>query len=186
RLKSLLAEGHEGAEVAALRGNHEDMMLEFIDAPEEGGPRWLRNGGFQTMASFGVGGITPTSEGGELIEPAARLAEAAAGVTPMMRDLPAWLGHGSVWFTHAGLHPELPPDLQSERTLIWGTPRFFQFARTDGKWAVYGHYIVDEAHAAQGRVAVDTGAYASGVLSAARIAPGAQDDAEADLSFLTT
>jgi serine/threonine protein phosphatase 1 len=173
--------------VLALRGNHEEMMLEFVDAPELGGPRWLRNGGLQTLASFGVGGITATTEGEELIAPAARLAEAAAEVAPMLRELPAWLGFGSVWFTHAGLDPELPPDLQSERTLVWGTPRFFQFPRKDGRWSVYGHYIVDEAHAAQGRVAVDTGAYASGVLSAARIAPVASGDGdEAELSFLTT
>lgn len=186
RIKTMLAEGHAGAEVLALRGNHEAMMLEFIDDPEGGGPRWLRNGGFQTLASFAVGGIAPETEGEPLIEAAGRLAEAAADVIPMLRALPAWHGFGTVWFAHAGLDPDLPPDLQSERTLIWGTPRFFQFARGDGRWTVYGHYIVDEAHASQGRVGVDTGAYATGILSAAKIAPAQEEGAEATLGFLTS
>ncbi|MEM1313283.1 MAG: metallophosphoesterase [Pseudomonadota bacterium] len=186
RIKTLLAEGHAGAEVLALRGNHEEMMLQFLDDPEGGGPRWLRNGGLQTLASFAVVGVTPEAEGEPLVAAAGRLAEAAADVVPMLRTLPAWHGFGTVWFAHAGLDPDLPPDLQSERTLVWGTPRFFQFARGDGRWAVYGHYIVDEAHAAQGRIGVDTGAYATGVLSAARIAPAPEAGAEATLTFLTS
>ena len=178
RVRALL-DGDWPGEVRALRGNHEEMLLDFVDAPETAGQRFVRNGGLQTLLSFGVGGALPTSEPAELVEPAARLAEAAADVLPMVRALPAWAVFGNLLCVHAGADPELPPDLQSERTMTWGTPRFFQMPRTDGLWCVYGHYVVDEAGAAQGRVAVDTGAYHSGVLSAARFADG-------EVGFLTS
>lgn len=156
-------------EVHALRGNHEAMMLEFVDSPEEGGPRWLRNGGLQTMLSFGVGGVQLTSEAEALKDAAARLAASAGPLLDMLRDLPTWTQHGNVLFAHAGGDPETPPELQSDSTLIWGTSRFFQFPRRDGLWCVHGHYVVDEASAAQGRISIDTGAYATGVLSAVRL-----------------
>jgi serine/threonine protein phosphatase 1 len=169
RLRTLLAGGGPAPETRALRGNHEEMMLRFVDAPVEEGPRWLRNGGLQTLLSYGVRGVTLAAEPEAFEEAGARLAEAAADDLPVIRALPVWLRHGSVLFCHAGADPELPPDLQSERTLTWGTPRLFQLPRTDGLWIVYGHYIVDEAVASQGRIAVDTGAYHTGVLSAVRL-----------------
>ncbi|MEO1686681.1 MAG: metallophosphoesterase [Pseudomonadota bacterium] len=185
RLTALLDEGHAGAEVIALRGNHEQMMLDFIEQPADAGPRWIRNGGLQTLASYGVGGVQLTAEG-EALEPAAAALDAALGPSrATVEGLDVWHRFGTVIFAHAGGDPDTPPELQSDRTLTWGTPRFFQFARDDGLWTVYGHYIVDEAHAAQGRIAVDTGAFHSGVLSAARLLPG-EAGAEADLAFLTT
>ena len=167
-------------EVAALKGNHEAMLLDFLDEPERGGPRWLRNGGLQTLLSYGVGGVQISSEGEALDAAAGRLAAAMGAETvEMLRDLPLWLRHGNVLFIHSGGDPATPPELQGENTLIWGTTRFFQMPREDALWTVYGHYVVDEAEASQGRIAVDTGAYATGVLSAARIADG-------EVAFLTS
>lgn len=169
RLRRMLAGDGPAPETLALRGNHEDMMLGFLEDPEREGPRWLRNGGLQTLLSYGVGGVTLAADEDALRDAAERLAAVAADDLPPLRALPVWLRFGTVLFSHAGADPELPPDLQSERTLTWGTPRFFQLPRKDGLWSVYGHYIVDEAGVSQGRIAVDTGAYYSGVLSAVRL-----------------
>ena len=179
RIRGLLAGDSPAGETHALRGNHEAMMAAFAETPEAG-PRWLRNGGLQTMVSYGVGGVELTREGADLTASAAALAAAADADLKMIAELPVWLRFGTVLFSHAGADPDLPPDLQSERTLIWGAPRFFQVTRKDGLWCVYGHYVVDEAHVSQGRVAVDTGAYHSGVLSAVRLETGAEP------AFLTT
>jgi len=43
-------------EVTCLMRNHERMCLDFLAEPEERGGRWLRNGGLQTVASYGVTG----------------------------------------------------------------------------------------------------------------------------------
>jgi serine/threonine protein phosphatase 1 len=38
----------------ALRGNHEDLLLRFLDKPEIFGPDWLQLGGEATLSSYGV------------------------------------------------------------------------------------------------------------------------------------
>lgn len=159
--------------IVCLPGNHEEMMLKFIADPEAHGSRWLRYGGLQTMASFGVGGITPSSGGEALVGAAARLEEAiGADLLAWIRDLPLYWQSGNVAVVHAGADPALPIAEQAEQTLKWGHPDFDRVTRTDGTWVVHGHTIVDQAHAEAGRIAVDTGAYASGRLTAARITPG--------------
>jgi len=40
-------------EVRLLKGNHEQALLEFLDAPERGGP-WMGFGGAETLLSYGV------------------------------------------------------------------------------------------------------------------------------------
>jgi hypothetical protein len=172
----IIIEGVHGEEVYADFGNISPgpiaclkLMAEFVAEPESAGPRWLRNGGLQTLLSYGVGGIASTNDIDGMVEAAERLAELAGPDLAMMQALPVWKRYGQVLFSHAGADPELPPELQSDETLTWGTPRFFQLPRKDGLWCVYGHYVVDEAHASQGRIAVDTGAYHSGVLSAVRL-----------------
>ncbi len=177
RLRGILAHGgwKDGpAEVVALRGNHEEMMVSFVDAPADAGARWLRNGGLQTLMSYEIGGVAPTMDGEALVEVADRFARAAAADLEMVRALPAWARFGKVLFAHAGADPEAPPELQSDRTMTWGVSRFFSIPRRDGLWVVYGHYVVDEAGHAGGRIAVDTGAYYSGVLSAVRLESGAE------------
>ncbi len=168
-LRDLLAGGGPATETVALRGNHEEMMADFVAEPESAGPRWLRNGGLQTLLSYGVGGISSTSDIDGMVEAGERLTQVAAADLAAIEAMPVWRRCGNVLFSHAGADPELPPELQSDETLTWGTSRFFQFPRKDGMWCVYGHYVVDEAGAAQGRIAVDTGAYHSGVLSAVRL-----------------
>src|SRR6056297_3043781 len=40
--------------VHCLMGNHERMLLDALDDPERAAPRWLRNGGLQVLAGFGI------------------------------------------------------------------------------------------------------------------------------------
>lgn len=53
--------------VITLMGNHEEMMLNFLQNPLDNGPRWLRNGGLQTLESFAVTGVSQTSTGGKSV-----------------------------------------------------------------------------------------------------------------------
>ncbi len=150
-----------------LMGNHEDMLLHFLDDPEKGGPRWLRYGGMQTLASFRVRGVRPEMNKGELQDCRDQLHEV------MGDDLIQWLNSlkthelsGNVLVAHAGADPLSPPGLQPEETLVWGHPGFQTVDRRDGIWVVHGHTIVKKAAARRGRIAIDTGAFATGVLSA--------------------
>ena len=158
--------------VTCLMGNHEKMMLDFLDDPEERGPRWLRNGGLQTLASFGIGALTETAPPLQLQHARSALRQALPdGLEDWLRGLPLYWQSGNVVVTHAGADPTHPIQEQERNTLLWGTRDFTKTPRPDGLWIVHGHIVVDTAHAEAGRIAVDTGAYFSGRLTAAAIAP---------------
>ena len=148
-----------------LRGNHEDMLLSFLDDPDDAGPRWLRHGGLQTLESYRV-----TLPDGSMAAARDSLAE-RIGETRIdwLRTLPTVWRSGNVAVTHAGADPSRPVETQDAANRVWGHPDFLTRTRDDGVWVVYGHVVVAEAHSTAGRIAIDTGAYATGRLTAARI-----------------
>lgn len=165
-----LFEMRDDPRMTCLAGNHEDMMLNFIDDPVANGARWLRYGGLQAMASFGVGGINPNSAGDALVTAAKSLEQAiGADLLSWLRDLPTTWQSGNVAIIHAGADPRLPINLQSAQTLKWGHKDFDTVNREDGIWVIHGHTIVEQARARDGRIAIDTGAYATGILTAAHV-----------------
>ncbi len=159
-----------------LSGNHEDMCLKFLDDPEKRAPSWFRNGGLQTVASFGIGDVPASGRGARVIEVRDALAEAMG--QPMilwLRQLPLHWRSGNVAVVHAGADPFAPVEAQAARVLQWGHPEFGTAPRPDRLWVAHGHTIVEQAAAAEGRISLDTGAYATGRLTAARIAPESVD-----------
>lgn len=160
-------------DIIALRGNHEDMLLSFLDAPQEKGARWIRNGGLQTLASFGVTGVSQGTAGVDLKIAADALRRAMGPeLIDWLRLLPLMHQSGNVTVVHAGADPSLPLDQQDHRALTWGHRDFLTTPRRDGQWVLHGHTIVDQPSAAEGRIAIDTGAYATGRLTVARVTPG--------------
>ncbi len=168
----------EAGNVTCLLGNHEDMLLNFLEDPAAQGPRWLRFGGLQTMASFGAPLLAQTADEAEWIAARDHLAEEmGADLIDWIYKCPTSWQSGNIAVVHAGADPMTPIDEQDAHTLVWGHPDFETEDRRDSTWVVHGHTIVDNAIAEHGRISVDTGAYATSVLSAAVIAPG-------DVSFL--
>lgn len=155
------------SKITCLLGNHEAMMLGFLRDPVMNS-NWLRHGGRQTITSFGIPGIPARSDEQALIETRDKLAEA------MGDDLIAWVGalpsvfqSGNVAVVHAGADPNLPMTDQKQDSLTWGHPHFREIPRRDGVWIAHGHTIIEEPIALSGIISVDTGAYATGRLTAA-------------------
>ncbi|WPY96175.1 metallophosphoesterase (plasmid) [Limimaricola variabilis] len=160
-------------DLICLKGNHEAMCLAFLDDPEKHGTRWLRNGGLQTLASFGVGLSGQGTDVERMTAARDAFVEAlGAEGRAWMAALPLQWRSGNIVVVHAAADPAQPLQLQAERTLLWGHPDFENRVREDGIWIAHGHVIHDRPVADQGRIATDTGAYASGRLTAALIAPG--------------
>jgi len=178
-IELLMSSSQNGAQpVFCLRGNHEEMCLRFLDQPEANGARWLKYGGLQTLASYGVrvAGTEPDALRRTRDDLALAMGD---NVIDWLRSRPLMWRSGNVCVTHAGADPARSLDAQSERALLWGHKDFAEKPRADGQWIVYGHVIVDRPNAARGRIAVDTGAYATGRLTAALISQGS-------VRFLTT
>jgi serine/threonine protein phosphatase 1 len=159
------------AETVFLMGNHEQMLLRFLRDPSSGS-RWLRYGGLQTLMSYGVGGVGKLNAEGEASRLRDALTEALGPHLGFIEGLQVSHHAGNLFFTHAGADPNLPVAEQDETTLLWGCKSFWKTDRDDGVWVVHGHFVVDQPTVDRGRVAVDTGAYFSDRLTAARIADG--------------
>ncbi len=163
----------ERTDVICLKGNHEDMLLKFLEDPERHGDRWLRYGGLQTLHSFGV--LINHTQDPELRFRAARNdLEKSLGKTGLkwLERLELSWCSGNVHVVHAGADPSVPMKDQERSVLFWGHPEFLRKPHADGIWIVHGHTIVDEARNEYGRIPVDTGAYATGRLTAALISEG--------------
>ncbi|MEM7189657.1 MAG: hypothetical protein AAF439_08605, partial [Pseudomonadota bacterium] len=65
--------------------------------------------------------------------------------------------------------PNLPMEVQPADTLIWGARDFHKIRRKDDSWIVHGHNIVEQPTVRHGRIALDTGAYATGRLTAMKV-----------------
>ncbi len=170
RSADVLARLQARDDIVCLKGNHEDMMMSFIEDPQNAGPRWLRYGGLQTLASYGVSGVSDTSRGAELETARDQMtAKMGTALIDWLHARPLRYQSGNVAVVHAGADPACPVDQQSNSVLLWGHPDFLKKQRQDGTWVVHGHTIVDDPSAQNGRVSVDTGAYATGRLTAARI-----------------
>lgn len=154
-----------------LMGNHEQMLLRFLREPDTGA-RWLRFGGLQTLMSYGIGSASKLREAGGAARVRADLAEALGPHLGFIEGLRLSHRTGNLFFAHAGADPALPVEEQDVATLLWGCRTFLQTERSDGIWVVHGHTVVEKPVAEHGRISVDTGAYFSGRLTAARITGG--------------
>lgn len=160
----------------ALKGNHEQLLLDFLNDPEGVGPAWMRIGGLQTLASFGISLSTEVQSEAAYRSARDRLYAAMGGpMVAWLNGLPFIWSTGNVHVVHAGADPERPMTDQDPNVLTWGHRDFGRTARSDEQWVVHGHVIVRQATRTEGRIAIDTGAYATGILTAAHVSLGAVD-----------
>lgn len=153
-----------------LAGNHEQLMLDFIDRPTETMNTWLRNGGLQTLASLGIGRGPKSRSSQTAVHLRDQLLDALGpDRLRWLRALPHYLCNGNVVIVHAALDPHRCLAEQVSDTMLWGHAEFPKTPRSDGLWVVHGHTIVPQPVAEQGRISIDTGAYATGRLTSATI-----------------
>lgn len=161
-------------DVTCLKGNHEDMLLRFLRDPGREGGRWIHNGGLETLYSFGISGSHLQMQAEELCDCRDRLQEAMGqSLADWIAGLPTSVLSGNVLVAHAGADPGMAPQQQPEPVLLWGHKSFLRVPRRDGVWVVHGHTIVGTPAAGRGRIAIDTGAFATGRLSAVCLDGGA-------------
>lgn len=166
----LLLQGHpHGFEVRYLKGNHEQMMLDFIAAPLANRP-WTLQGGAETLMSYGVQPPSPVHAKDEdwLAAAGTLRARLPAAHVAFIDALERYIVLGDYAFVHAGVDASRPIEKQTDADLFWARDAFIASKRRFSHRVVHGHTPVDRPFADQRRVAVDTGAYASGTLTAAR------------------
>jgi serine/threonine protein phosphatase 1 len=165
-LAAMAARPSPGLRPVFLKGNHEDLMLDFL----AGGPRalaWLHNGGLATLASYGVA-VPEDPDGAGLAAAAAALAAALpAGHRGFLERLAPHHVAGPYLFVHAGLRPGIPLAAQDEQDLLWIRGPFLGATERFEKFIVHGHTISAAPELRSNRLGIDTGAFCTGCLTAA-------------------
>lgn len=162
-----------------LLGNHEEALLRFLD--EVGfGTQWTRFGGAETLYSYG---LAPPNTRASLRshedmakvrdawnrvwnEFRARLPESHLNFLQSLKPVHV---AGDYLFVHAGLRPGINLNEQTQRDMLWIREEFLEDPAPFDYLVVHGHTPEDAIYHDGRRIGLDTGAFLTGRLSAARL-----------------
>lgn len=158
--------------VRLLIGNHEECFLGALSGDVQRMRYFVRIGGDATLRSYLCNDtLYDGASFGELAEiaptcvPQAHIDYLASGED--------YIEIGDYVFVHAGLRAGVPLHRQSASDLRWIRDDFLREKGDFGAMVIYGHTISEEVDEQPNRIGIDTGAYATGRLTAI----GLEDDA---------
>jgi serine/threonine protein phosphatase 1 len=165
-LDRLTAPPPAGVERVILRGNHESMTEAFLEDAGNGAA-WFAAGGMETLLSYGVAvAKLPRSDA----EYEVLRAEFERVVPPahraLMQSSPVTHREGHYYFVHAGVRPGVPLLQQVEDDQLWIRGEFLNSRADHGAVIVHGHSVSFGVESLGNRIGIDTGAYATGTLTA--------------------
>ncbi|WP_428355908.1 metallophosphoesterase family protein [Methyloprofundus sp.] len=148
-----------------LRGNHEQVLLDFLYVDANIATQWFSYGGQSTVLSYGV-----SMQGIPFGEKLIQLQQDLADKIPtehmsFYNYLQYSYEVGDYFFVHAGVKPKVALKRQSELVKMWIREEFLNSNYRFEKMIVHGHSVVDEPAVLPNRIGIDTGAYVSGVLT---------------------
>lgn len=152
------------AEHHVLSGNHEEMLLAILGGESDGVVAWLDHGGAETLESYGVDPARFWDDPDAL--PRVLRAAIPSRHLALLRAMRDQVQIGDYLFVHAGIRPGVPLDAQTGRDLRWIRKEFLTSAADHGPVVVHGHTIVPKVEYRRNRIAIDTGAYRTGRLTA--------------------
>jgi serine/threonine protein phosphatase 1 len=151
-----------------LRGNHEQVLLDLYDGSDGFLKRlagWLDFGGRETLRSYGLPSSLAFGDDLAAIGAEIRRLVPERHIT-LIRSMPLAHRAANYLFVHAGLRPGLAVEYQQERDLLWIRDEFLESDADHGALVVHGHSITAQVDVRSNRIGIDTGAYATGRLTA--------------------
>lgn len=148
-----------------LKGNHEEIFLRVLGGDDSLVQQWLAYGGAECAHSYGIGsGWLLNATPGEIMD---RLIEKVPpSHLAFLQDMADSFRFGDYLFVHAGIRPGVEIERQEGRDLRWIREGFLDDRTDHGVIVVHGHTIVEAAEEHPNRIALDTGAYRTGTLTA--------------------
>ena len=170
----LLGELPRGFDAHFLKGNHEAIMLDFLEDPTYLG-QWLANGADATFRSYGMDleelirkGATPEAWR------RAFLASLPEAHRDFFETLELAVAFGDYLFVHAGVRPGVPLEAQDPHDMVWIRAPFLQSDEDFGKIVVHGHTPGREPVIRANRIGIDTGAVFTDRLTALKLEDGSR------------
>jgi len=159
-----LSRGEWPTSTIALAGNHEDLLLSFLE-DEKILEAWRGLGGLETLHSYGVD-VSPGLVGREFkkiqSEFQARFPEQHR---LFLASLQTSATIGDYFFCHAGIRPGVPLDRQKREDLLNIRDAFLVDEAEHGKLIVHGHTPSVAPEVRSNRIGIDTAAYATNRLT---------------------
>jgi len=147
-----------------LMGNHEEVLLRLLAGERGILASWLRFGGTQCLASYGVDAAAFKSMSER--EALAAIKKAIPEThRSFIADFADTVRFGDYLFVHAGIRPAVDISMQSQADLRWIRQPFLDDDSDHGFVVVHGHTISETVDERMNRIGIDTGAYRTGVLT---------------------
>ncbi|MEM1048236.1 MAG: metallophosphoesterase [Pseudomonadota bacterium] len=163
-VETLRADPRHSGQRLCLKGNHEAMLLAFLDNPATFS-MWRRHGGLATLASYGVA-LPEDPDFPDLGQLSKSFRKAFPSThEQFLRNLATIHHQAGYTFVHAGLRPGTAMDAQTEQDCLWIRDVFLKRSFDFGSVVVHGHSPVPTVERYPYRINVDTGAFATGRLS---------------------
>jgi serine/threonine protein phosphatase 1 len=140
--------------VICLRGNHESMLLRFLDGVED--DIYLANGGFATLKAYGISRSDT---------PKVRKKKIPPDHLKFFKSLLPYYETDQFIFVHAGLIPGRELNEQSLYDMQWIRQTFIDSDDDFGKRVVFGHTHFSEPLVEDNKIGIDTGAVYGGSLT---------------------
>jgi serine/threonine protein phosphatase 1 len=148
-----------------LMGNHEEVFLRALDGDLKALRFLTRIGGRETLLSYGISEEQYRAlDYQDLLVLAQDLVPAAHRA--FLASFERWIEIGDYLFVHAGLKPGVALADQQQSDLCWIRDEFLDHRESFGKMVVHGHSITETVDERSNRIGIDTGAFASGRLTA--------------------
>jgi serine/threonine protein phosphatase 1 len=148
-----------------LRGNHEQMLLEWLGTPNPlTSANWLLNGGHQTLQSY-----VPAKNLDEVRGDGAHMvlqSHIPPSHAEFFNSLDLTYETPDYFFCHAGVNLDKPLKTQDSDDLLWIRRKFLEDPRPTPKTVIHGHTPVEKLDLTKDRIDLDTGCVYGGSLTA--------------------
>ncbi len=163
RVIDQLARGEWPTPMITLAGNHEHLLLAFLD-DETVLEAWRGLGGLETLHSYGVKVAAAVVGRDFRAVQAAFAARLPESHRLFLKTLEVSKTIGDYFFCHAGIKPGVPLDSQVRNDLLNIREPFISSKAEHGKLVVHGHTPSLAPEIYPNRIGIDTAAYATGRL----------------------
>jgi serine/threonine protein phosphatase 1 len=148
-----------------LLGNHEEVLLRILRGDAALITKWRWFGGAECLQSYGVEPVSIARMSDDEALSVVRAAIPAEHVE-FLESFVDSCRLGDYLFVHAGIRPGIELEQQRQADLRWIREPFLLDDSNHGFIVVHGHTICNEVEERHNRIAIDTGAYRSGILTA--------------------
>lgn len=154
-----------GGHVHILKGNHEELFVLAARGDPRAARTLCRIGGIATLESYGLSAEIGAAMDDQQVA-GWMLNHVPRAHVDFLDALPDWLEMGDYLFVHAGVRPHVPLADQDPADLRWIRQEFLNHGGSFGAMVVHGHSITENVDERANRIGIDTGAWASGRLTA--------------------